>query len=128
MGLTQSTIDRINGKKLAESVMPFVLEEFEQFRTNYSDAFSEGFWGMIKEEAEKRLPPKETKKPPPTRPTMTDDEAKAYERKLVGFGYHQDKTISDCPTDYLLWLNGQNENLGAYLRSERGQQRQDESP
>ena len=57
---------------------------------------------------------------------MTDDEAKRYESQLLGFGTYGASTWGDAPTSHLVWLHEQNEKLGAYLRSDRGQRRQED--
>ena len=62
-------------------------------------------------------------------PPMTDDEARAFERKTIGFGKYSDSLIGDIPIEYLVWLDEQPDfrrQLNAYLRSKLGQQAQEE--
>lgn len=61
-----------------------------------------------------------------TADAMTIEEARAWERKPMPFGTHQDKPISDVPIDYLLFIDGDDfrRQLGRYLRSEAVQREQ----
>jgi len=57
-------------------------------------------------------------------PKMTDEQAKKFEQRLVGFGRHAEQSYAECPTDYLLWLQEKQIELSAYLRSDHAQKRQ----
>ena len=56
---------------------------------------------------------------------MTEGEAKRFERVIIRFGMNQGLTYGNCDTDYLLFLSKQGEKVSSYLRSCRGQDRQE---
>ena len=87
------------------------------------------FWGelikLIREHLPGLIPDVEVMQDRP----MGDEEAEAFERESMKFGKHQDTQIGEVPIDYLVWMEEQDDfrrELNRYLRSERGQQRQEE--
>ena len=58
-----------------------------------------------------------------------DFEAGRGQMSRMPFGMHENKSIGDTPIAYLLWLDGEPDfrrQLNRYLRSDRGQARQEE--
>lgn len=117
MSKDNSIRDRITGRKEAESLIE--LAEVD----GKSPAFAKGFWramaimagGHHKEPEEK-----------PVSPVMSDDESKRFEKRLMPFGMHMGKQMNAVPIEHLVWLHERNERLTRYLRSDRGQRRQEE--
>ncbi len=56
---------------------------------------------------------------------MSDEAARDFGRRLIGFGAHADKTYDDCPLEYLIWLAESNRGLMKYLRSRRIREERD---
>jgi hypothetical protein len=56
---------------------------------------------------------------------MTDQQAKAFEGRKVGFGEFAELTYGEAPIDRLAWYGDACVELQAYLRSARGQRRID---
>ena len=111
---------RVEARDHAKEIMSLIEidEETVEFR--------EAFWLQIYAS----IPFPSNKDPGPPldpRPVMTDDEVKRFENTTLQFGAYRLHTYANCPTEYLLWLNGKGEQLAAYLRSRIGQERQEES-
>jgi hypothetical protein len=88
-----------------------------------SDAFRRGFYRQMLKHAKSVLP--EAPEPQADkRPVMTEDEAKRFEDQTIGFGMYATHTWREVSNSYLTWLHEQEIQLGAYLRSNRGQARQ----
>lgn len=108
--------DRIEGREYAEELLG--LSE----AGNRSEAFQMGFWRAVANIATEHHQTPSTK---PQASTMSDDEAARFERRKIGFGRHADVTYGEVPIGYLIWLHGSSVELSKYLRSDRGQRRQD---
>lgn len=60
--------------------------------------------------------------------TMTDEEARRFERSKMKFGKHSGEQIGEVPIGYLLWVHEEftfERDLARYLKSERGQKAQE---
>lgn len=113
---SQSMRDRIEGAELAAEIVR--LAEID----DVSLAKREGFFRGLKRLCDDNLPAPPKDDP---RPVMTDEQAARFERQTVGFGRYAEHTWGEVPNSYIAWLHAQEIKLGAYLRSERGQRRQD---
>ena len=111
----QKILDSVEGRRFADEVLAFI--EVDQESVEFREAFWLKFISLIP------TPPQVEESP---RPTMTDDEARRFERKPILFGIHKDLLHQEVPTGYLLWLNKESEELASYLRSDIGQRRQEE--
>lgn len=119
--MTDKIKARIAGRNHAVEVLGMI-----EIPDEHAESFCDAFWKAVKSFAEDRLP--NTEKPErPSRPTMSDEEAKRFENRTIHYGEFSGRQYSDVPIERLVWYHEQSEQLGAYLRSEIGQRRQEES-
>ena len=116
----QIIVDKVQGRMYADEVNEYIIESLPDKSQEYVDAF----W--LKMLTYCCIPSNTEVNIKPTRPTMTDQEAKRFERKTITFGVHEGLSYRDVDTSYLLWVNGTAEELASYLRSDIGQRRQEE--
>lgn len=118
---------RIDGRKHAEELIAMI--EIPQGILNEPHAadFQRACWQTFRDKADKVLGPAQgSTRESPSRPVMTDAEAKRYESMQIngGRGEYGHHTIGDCPEWLLERKATEAERLLSYLRSERGQRRQ----
>ena len=113
---TTSIRQRIAGRTLAMEILE--LADLKKESISFLDAFCI--------EIASRCPPLSPPPPTPSRPTMTNEEAKRFENIIIQFGVHRGYKYLDCPIEYLIWLSNEGEKLASYLRSDKGQRRQGE--
>ena len=110
MALDESDKQRIAGRKWAEEAIEYAIDQGADFLVGFG------------REIERRRPCEEIRQPY----TMTEAEAIEFEKQVIGFGTHADKTYGTAPTDYIAWLTEASVELLKYARSDRFKRRQDE--
>lgn len=98
-----------------------IVSLIEEWMSDDEDAYSEIdkklFWDLLLDQIPTRFKPQADREIVRSRP-MSDDEARQYGNRKLGFGKHGDDRINDVPREYLLWLDEQNEAMSRYLASD----------
>jgi len=103
--MDKSDQDRIAGRKWAEETLAGIADESADYR--------EGFWREIGRHQPKPSPLKLG--------LMSDEQAREFGRRTIGFGTHGTKRYDDAPLEYLKWLAEANVDLARYVGSRRVQ-------
>ncbi len=124
MNLEEKVKSKVSGREYAKEILSLI--EIDDEKVEFREAFWMQVYDSIPFPQGSHLPPGVEMKISDPRPTMTDEEAYSFEKYTLDFGTYAHHTYANCPTEYLLWLNGKGEQLAAYLRSRIGQERQEE--
>ncbi len=101
--IAKRVAQRIAGRELFEEV-------YDQLPADESDPLRQGFMDRAKRcFTVQQIDPQ----------AMSDEAARDFGRRYMGFGAHADKTYDDCPLEYLIWLAESSRGLMKYLRSRR---------
>ena len=112
----KKVLDKVEGRRHAKEI--FDLIEINEEAVDFREAFWLKFISLIP------IPP-DAPIPILKQPTMTEGEARRFERVVIRFGMNQGLTYGDCDTDYLIFLHTQGQEISSYLRSKIGQDRQE---
>lgn len=97
-------------REAAEAVVELATSDY---------GYDERFWVNLRNLVLKRAPM------PPGLPStvepLSDEDARAFGHRLLGFGQYRDYRYDDVPLGYLEWLADQNIQLVRYIRSRRVQ-------
>jgi hypothetical protein len=97
-------------RKAAEAVVELATAEYGR---------DERFWAILRNHALSIAPLAPS--PPATVTPLSDEAARKFGRRTLGFGIHRDKRYDEVPLDYLEWLADQHTDLVRYIRSQRVQ-------
>lgn len=113
-----NTVDLIEGRKFAESILELAGEELAL----KSQSFQFAFWREIKNAvARSGAIPVQNQKT--ELGVMTYDEARSFESKPIPFGIFKGQKYAEVSVSYLLMLADGAVPIQAYLRSEIGKKR-----
>lgn len=111
----------IKGRHHAEDILAFLHATL----SGLPEMSHRSFWDTIR----KAIPPDPSSQHTVKHvgvPVMTDDEAAAYEKELCKMSAHSGRPMGEVPIGFLVAVGEHGRRLSAYLRSERGQRRQEE--
>ena len=97
-------------RRAAEALVELATEEYGR---------DERFWEVVRNHALAIAPMPPS--PPATIEPLSDEAARTFGRRIIGFGKYACSRYDDAPMDYLEWLADQNVQLIRYIRSRRVQ-------
>jgi len=122
------TIDtNIAARKSAETVFELAVEQSREL----PEASVVAYWCRLLLLVEQVLPSGMRVEPTSNPSPMSEDEAKAFEKRSMPWGKYNGTKIADVPMDYLLYIDDQKDEfrdrLHRYLASDRVQREQEVS-
>lgn len=97
-------------RRAAEALVELATEEYGR---------DERFWEVVRNHAVTFAPMPPTP-PSPVEP-LSDEDARKFGVKVLGFGCYRDQRYDEVPLEYLMWIADKNTQLVRYIRSRRVQ-------